>query len=70
MPAAGNAEPIRTTEPRAMNAKQIISERICALVEAGATVPQAVDAVLGEGTFRRLADELWEEFNRGGTVNA
>lgn len=53
-----------------MNAKQIISERICALVEAGATVPQAVDAVLGEGTFRRLADELWEEFNRGGTVNA
>lgn len=36
-----------------------ISARILALVAAGQSIDAAVDAVLGAGTFARLADDLY-----------
>lgn len=43
-----------------MNKNNIISARIIALVAGGMTVPAAVDAVLGAGTFAKLASELYD----------
>jgi len=37
-----------------------ISAMILAQVEKGLTVREAIDAVLGAGTFERIAGEVWE----------
>lgn len=39
---------------------QAISLVIQTLVEAGISVKQATDAVLGEGTYQQIADATWE----------
>ena len=41
-----------------------ISICIKALIDEGMTVAQAIDAVLGAGTFKGIADEVWEINNR------
>lgn len=41
-----------------MNA--VISARILAHVAAGKTLPQAVDEVLGVGTYLKLAGEIYD----------
>ena len=38
-----------------------ISAKILAKMQAGMTVQQAIDAVLGEGTFMKLAGEVYDE---------
>lgn len=38
-----------------------ISAKILAQVQAGAALPTAIDAVLGEGTYARLVGELYDE---------
>jgi len=38
----------------------IISLRILALIHGGMTVTEATDAVLGQGTFKKIADEIYE----------
>lgn len=43
-----------------MTKTQAISAAIAAKVEAGLTVRQAFDAVLGAGAWERLAGEVWE----------
>jgi hypothetical protein len=40
-----------------MNAK--ISARILAAVSNGATLPEAIDAVLGKGSYEKLAGEIY-----------
>lgn len=40
----------------------LISDLIIREVESGKTVPQAVDAVCGAGTFERLASDLYDAF--------
>jgi hypothetical protein len=44
-----------------MTTNQKISAAIKTLVEAGATVPQAVDLVLGAGAYVRIANEVYDE---------
>lgn len=44
-----------------MTKKQAISAQILLLQSKGATHQQAFDAVLGQGTFKRVADELYDE---------
>jgi hypothetical protein len=41
----------------AMNAK--ISEAIVTLIANGIGTEQAIDTVLGEGTYKRIAGEIW-----------
>ena len=53
------------TGPNATNQKgghmnQKISQMIIAKVAQGATVKQAIDAVLGHGTFSKLASDLYD----------
>ena len=43
-----------------MNTNAIISARILAHIEAGMTVRQAFDAVLGAGAYERLAGEIYD----------
>ena len=43
-----------------------ISDRIIRAVEGGMTVPQAVDLVLGVGTFERFAGELYDALRAKG----
>lgn len=38
-----------------------ISLRILSKKAEGLSLPEAVDAVLGAGTYRRIADEVWEK---------
>lgn len=40
---------------------EIISLRILTLVNAGATVREAYDAVMGEGAYVKLAGEVYDE---------
>ncbi len=40
---------------------QKISQMILAKVAGGATVQQAIDAVLGHGTFSKLASDLYDQ---------
>ncbi len=47
-----------TTSTGRLNAA--ISARILVLVSKGATLPAAVDQVLGAGTYARLAGEVFE----------
>lgn len=42
---------------------QIISARIAALVESGMNPIQAVNKVLGEGTFEKIASDVYDTFN-------
>lgn len=42
------------------NKNQNISARIAAKVAEGMTVDQAVDFVLGAGTFQKIAGEVYE----------
>ena len=44
-----------------MTTNQTISARILVLVATGMTLRQAIDAVLGGGTFERLASEVYSE---------
>ena len=44
-----------------MTKKQAISAQILLLQSKGASHQQAFDAVLGQGTFKRIADELYDE---------
>ena len=46
--------------------KALISDLIIREVESGKTVPQAVDAVCGAGSFERLASELYDAFRAEG----
>lgn len=46
-----------------MNKNAEISRRILNLVAAGASLPEAVDAVLGAGTFERVAAETFDALN-------
>jgi hypothetical protein len=43
-----------------MTKQQAISALILAEVAKGKTIDQAFDAVIGEGAYKRLADEVWE----------
>lgn len=43
-----------------MNTNQIISARIMEIVKMGATIQQAIDAVLGAGTYAKIASDVWE----------
>lgn len=36
-----------------------ISARILTLVSSGTTLPEAIDTVLGKGTFEKLAGEIY-----------
>ncbi len=47
-----------------MNAK--ISARILVLVQTGMSVRDAIDAVLGTGTFTKLASDLYEQLQAKG----
>lgn len=44
-----------------MTKTQAISAMILARVAQGQTLPEAFDAVIGDGAYERLAGELWEE---------
>lgn len=50
---------MNTTQNAAKNA--VISTRIAALLEAGLSHREAIDTVLGVGTFDRIAGEVYEE---------
>jgi hypothetical protein len=43
-----------------MTTHQVISVRILAAMASGMTVQQAVDAVLGVGSFEKIAGDLYE----------
>lgn len=43
--------------------KARISMAILTLMQAGMTLPEAFDQVMGEGAYRKLADEVWETLN-------
>ena len=43
-----------------MSKNQIISAKIAAHLAAGKTIEQAFDAVLGEGTYAKVAGEVYE----------
>lgn len=45
-----------------MTKQQIISARILKLVAEGHDIRAAMDAVLGAGSFEKLAGDLWEAF--------
>lgn len=40
----------------------LVSARILALVSQGMKPQEAFDAVLGQGTYQRLAEELYDHF--------
>lgn len=40
--------------------KVIITYCLAALIEAGVAVDVAIDMVCGEGSYKRLAGEIWE----------
>lgn len=45
-----------------MTKQQAISALILAEVAKGSTIQEAFDAVLGAGSYKRLAGEVWEAF--------
>ena len=45
-----------------MTKQQAISALIVAEVANGSTIQEAFDAVLGAGSYERLAGEVWEAF--------
>ena len=44
-----------------MTKQQAISALILANIAKGMTVPEAFDAVIGEGAYAQLAGDLWED---------
>lgn len=44
-----------------MTKNAIISARILAAVGEGVAIDEAIDAVLGEGTYRQLVSDLYDE---------
>jgi DNA integrity scanning protein DisA with diadenylate cyclase activity len=44
-----------------MTTKQIISAKIVAQIAAGKSLRDAIDAVLGAGTFAAVASEVYDE---------
>lgn len=42
------------------NENAVISERILTLVQSGVPLRDALDAVLGAGSFAKLVDELYD----------
>lgn len=46
-----------------MTKNQTISANIIALTIKGYSVDAAVDAVLGAGTYAKIASDVWEEAN-------
>lgn len=46
-----------------MTKTQAISALILAQVAQGKSIQEAFDAVIGEGAYKQLADDLWETFN-------
>lgn len=55
----GNVNKIQFANPGIKNS--IISAAIYAKMGEGMTLPQAIDAVLGSGTFEKLAGEVYDE---------
>lgn len=49
-----------------MTASAKISARILAAMANGATLPQAIDAVLGAGTFATVADDVYDTLRAEG----
>lgn len=47
-----------TTQTAAKNAK--ISALILAEIRAGRTLPEAIDAVLGTGTYQKIAGDVYD----------
>lgn len=47
-------------EPKGLKVNAKISAAILANVAAGMTLPQAFDAVLGEGAYAKMAGELYD----------
>jgi len=47
-----------------------ISNKILTLVSKGMPVPEAVDSVLGEGTYKRLASDVYDELKKPNTKKA
>ena len=43
---------------------EVISTLIIGLVNEGTPVRDAVDAVLGAGTYEKIASDIWEEMNK------
>lgn len=43
---------------------ELISARILALVASGSSLEDAVDSVLGAGTYRKLAADLYAAFRQ------
>jgi hypothetical protein len=46
-----------------MTKQQAISALILAEVANGKSIKEAFDAVIGEGAYKQLADDIWETFN-------
>lgn len=44
----------------------IISAHIVGKMVEGMTVAEAIDAVIGDGTFQRIASDLYDTFNSEG----
>lgn len=49
-----------------MTKQQIISARIATLIANGHSVPAAVDAVLGAGTYAKIAADVWSALRAEG----
>jgi hypothetical protein len=47
-----------------------ISDKILTLVSKGLSVPQAIDSVLGEGTYKRIGSEVYDELKKRNTKKA
>lgn len=47
-----------------MNTNQKISLRILALVASGMALKDAFDAVLGAGSWTKVAGDIWEAFQK------
>jgi hypothetical protein len=46
-----------------MTATQKISAAILVQVASGKSIKEAIDAVIGEGTFNQIASDVWEKTN-------
>lgn len=44
-----------------MTTNSVISARILAAISEGVEIDEAIDAVLGEGTYRQLVSDLYDE---------
>lgn len=51
---------MKTNNTEMTNKNQIITARIAAKLAEGMTIEQAIDFVLGAGTFKKLAGEIYD----------